>query len=1019
MQNQMNKYRRLKNLFLRQSYLDAWEDYQRSILKKSFPKWDYIVLTASNEEQGKAFQKQIEYRSEKGVLPDATKFLVIPDPDGKRIGSGGATLHVLRTLSEREGFLGDFHGKRILVIHSGGDSKRVPQYSVCGKLFSPVPRELPDGRGSTLFDEFLIGMSGVPSRFKEGMLVLSGDVLLLFNPLQIDAQFSGAAAISMKSPAEIGKDHGVFLNDGTDHVKKFLHKQPLDTLLNLGAVNDQGNVDLDTGAVLCDANLVSALFSLISDHGEVNEKKYQMFVNEQSRISFYGDFLYPLASDSTLEQYYNEQPEGTYCEELMVCRKKIWETLCKFQMKLVCLSPAEFIHFGTTTELLKLLTEEINDYEFLDWRPNVFTNTQRVESAIHDGLLEKDVVLEDGCYIESSWLAGSTVVKRGAIVSQMILQDMTVPEDTVWHGIRLKEQNAYLVRTYAVTDNPKKTLEENAGFLKGTLQTFLEDNGLCTDDLWDTQDHSLWNAKLYSAHPAQDQAAEEALLLWKMSCKEADEEEVCAWKARKRYSLCESFAQGDTAHFVEWNEELENRILIERFLKALKGGENYIAALKIFGEEELNEKQYEILMEKADHMEFSEKIRVLYAISRSMKYQSVTFHGASYDLVEQKCFSEIQKMLFQKSFIRHAADYKIAKEVVQIKLPVRVNWGGGWTDTPPYCNENGGVVLNAPILLKGEKPIEVEIKKIPEYRIEFASLDFYAYGKAETVEEIQDCHNPYDSFALHKAALIACGVIPLDGHAELREILKKMGGGFYLSTKVCNVPKGSGLGTSSILSGACVKAIGEFLGQSWSDSQVYELVLNMEQIMSTGGGWQDQVGGLTPGVKYITSRPGIRQKIHVTYLELDQDTKKELQERFVLIYTGQRRLARNLLREVVGNYIGGRRESIEALKEMKRLAVLMRFELEQGNIDAFAKLLNEHWEVSKLLDQGSTNTCIDQIFESCEDMIDGRFISGAGGGGFLQVILKRGVTKEALRERLKQVFEDSGVDVWETEFVRE
>ena len=92
-----------------------------------------------------------------------------------------------------------------------------------------------------------------------------------------------------------------------------------------------------------------------------------------------------------------------------------------------------------------------------------------------------------------------------------------------------------------------------------------------------------------------------------MSCKEADEEEVCAWKARKRYSLCESFAQGDTAHFVEWNEELENRILIERFLKALKGGENYITALKIFGEEELNEKQYEILMEKQIIWNFQRK----------------------------------------------------------------------------------------------------------------------------------------------------------------------------------------------------------------------------------------------------------------------------------------------------------------------------------------------------------------------------------------------------------------------------
>lgn len=118
-----------------------------------------------------------------------------------------------------------FKNRRILVIHSGGDSKRVPQYSAIGKLFSPVPRELPDGRSSTLFDEFIVGMSGVPSRIQEGMLVLSGDVLLLFNPLQIDAQFDGAAAISIKEPVATGKNHGVFLNDGHDYVKCFLHKQ--------------------------------------------------------------------------------------------------------------------------------------------------------------------------------------------------------------------------------------------------------------------------------------------------------------------------------------------------------------------------------------------------------------------------------------------------------------------------------------------------------------------------------------------------------------------------------------------------------------------------------------------------------------------------------------------------------------------------------------------------------------------------------------------------------------------------
>ena len=179
MQN-IQKYRRMKNLFLRQSYLDAWEDYGRSIRKSSYAQWDYVVLTASNEAQAMSFEEQIAWRRDKGVLPKNTRFLVIPDPEGKRIGSGGATLQVLRVLSEQEGFQGNFRNKRVLVIHSGGDSKRVPQYSVCGKLFSTVPRELPDGRPSTLFDEFLIGMAGVPSRFKEGMLILSGDVLLLF-----------------------------------------------------------------------------------------------------------------------------------------------------------------------------------------------------------------------------------------------------------------------------------------------------------------------------------------------------------------------------------------------------------------------------------------------------------------------------------------------------------------------------------------------------------------------------------------------------------------------------------------------------------------------------------------------------------------------------------------------------------------------------------------------------------------------------------------------------------------------
>ena len=181
--------------------------------------------------------------------------------------------------------------------------------------------------------------------------------------------------------------------------------------------------------------------------------------------------------------------------------------------------------------------------------------------------------------------------------------------------------------------------------------------------------------------------------------------------------------------------------------------------------------------------------------------------------------------------------------------------------------------------------------------------------------------------------------------------------------------------------------------------------------MSTGGGWQDQVGGITPGLKYITSMNGIDQKLNVSHINLSEETKNELDDRFCLIYTGQRRLARNLLRDVIGRYVGNEPDSLFALEEIQKTAALMRFELERGNVDGFAKLLDYHWQLSKKVDAGSSNTLIEQIFSSIEELVDGKLVCGAGGGGFLQVMLKKGVTKKQVADRLHEVFMDSLVDV--------
>ena len=882
------KYEKMNNLFLRQSYLDSWEDYERSLKKKSFIKWDYIILTASNEAQATAYRNQIENRLEKGLLPEETTYAVLPDPEGKRVGSGGATFQVMRYIAEQEPERENpFKNRRILVIHSGGDSKRVPQYSAIGKLFSPVPRELPDGRSSTLFDEFIVGMSGVPSRIQEGMLVLSGDVLLLFNPLQIDAQFDGAAAISIKEPVATGKNHGVFLNDGHDYVKCFLHKQTEERLREMGAVNKAGNVDLDTGAVLFGSALLQALFRLISTGGKVDEKKFRQFCNEEARISFYGDFLYPLANDSTLEDFYKEAAEGQLNEALHECRTQIWNAIHHFSMKLLCLSPAEFIHFGTTRELRSLVTKNVQDYEFLDWKMQVNSAVQKEGFAAHNAYVGSRAKIGKEAYLENCYILGNSEVGDGTVLSHVRIMDRKIPEQIVMHGIELTGGKK-VIRIYGVPDNPKGKYPGEVSFLGTTLNQFMAQNKVTKEELWKGEETYLWFADLYPVCDDWEDALDMAEIIYKMAHGTATKEEISRWRETERMSLYSSFNAADIEASCDQERFLENRILARCFIRKLEQGMYYADALKKFGKRGISKEIFKLLMEDAAEADFSLKIRIYHAVSCYMKKTRTIYDDLHYDALENDCFGTIQEVIYEEAEkkLPDSAGYRIVKDQVDIALPVRVNWGGGWTDTPPHCNEKGGVVLNAAMKLRGICPVQITVKRLDELHVEFESKDIGVYTTVDSAAEIQDCHNPYDSFALHKAALIACGIIPVREEADLQEILKRMGGGIYLSTQVYGVPKGSGLGTSSILSGACVKGIFEFLGQERTDAEIYDVVLGMEQIMSTGGGWQDQVGGLTEGIKLISTKPGIAQNLVVEKIEMPEEGKKELKERFALIYTG-------------------------------------------------------------------------------------------------------------------------------------
>lgn len=974
----------ISSLFLSQAYRDCWDDYNRSLKLKKFPRWDYVILTASNEQQAEGFRKQLEER--KSFLPKHTKFVAIPDRDGQRVGSGGATLEVLKYLRSQEE---SFEKLRVLVIHSGGDSKRVPQYSALGKLFSPVPHKLPNGRNSTLFDEFMICMSSVPSRIREGMVLLSGDVLLLFNPLQIDYNNVGAAAISFKEHVETGKNHGVYLNGENGNVKCCLQKKSVETLRSVGAVNNSDCVDIDTGALIFSTEMMNSMYSLIA-----TPEDYDRHVNARTRLSLYADFLYPLAEDSTLEDFYKEKPEGEFCPELTAARERVWNVLRPYRMKLLRLAPAKFIHFGTTREILGLMNGGVDEYKDLGWS-RIVGSSIKGDTAGYNSVLSSRSTIGEGCYLEVSYVHRNSKIGDHCVLSYIEVSDREIPDNVVLHGLKQRD-GSFVVRIFGIGDNPK----ENKLFGRD-LDELEQKLGV---RLWENSAHSLWEANLYAEADNIQDGVDAALNLYRIVNDESAAD-IEQWRNAEKKSLCSGFNAADPNAIIAWNRRMEDLVAMDEITKAIR---HKVPAQKLQKRTTLTKIQKEWLKKRLDKSDFGERMRLHYYLGVVLEDENEI----------QECFHIIQAEMLEATVksLSYNENARIVTDRHTVNLPLRVNWGGGWSDTPPYCNENGGTVLNVAILLNGKKPVEVTLERIDELKIVFDSRDMDVHGEFDTIEPLQATGDPFDPFALQKACLLACGIIPQKGY-KLEDILRRLGGGFVMHSEVTDVPKGSGLGTSSILSAACVKAVFEFTGIEFTEEDLYAHVLAMEQIMSTGGGWQDQVGGATPGLKYMSSMPGLKQEIKVTHVELPESARKELDERFVLIYTGQRRLARNLLRDVVGRYVGNEPDSLFALEEIQKTAALMRFELERGNVDGFAKLLDYHWELSKKVDAGSSNTLIEQIFSSIEEMIDGRLVCGAGGGGFLQVILKKGITREDVEKRLNEVFMDSLVGVADCKLV--
>lgn len=344
--------------------------------------------------------------------------------------------------------------------------------------------------------------------------------------------------------------------------------------------------------------------------------------------------------------------------------------------------------------------------------------------------------------------------------------------------------------------------------------------------------------------------------------------------------------------------------------------------------------------------------------------------------------------------VNHARLLALRKEArlaktVRVERPLRIDLAGGWSDTPPICYDNGGAVLNVAVTLDGCRPVVAEVRRIVAKEVRVESVDLGERGVLTKLDEIYGEKDPHDWCALVKSALAVTGYRFSQGGLDIRIF--------------ADVPKGSGMGTSSILGAALVEALLIVAEKPHSPDTVAQVTLRLEQEMRTGGGWQDQMGALYPGVKLIETKKGRDQAFTVRRLppKAEKAFGAFLRDRGVLYFTGQKRMARNVLRGVLSFYEANPYGIAHAIvSTLKRDAALSYRALCHGDWRGFAAALNAYWMNKKALDPGSTNPQVESIIARIAPWTDAVSLAGAGGGGFLFAIAKSKAAKVKMEKVL-------------------
>lgn len=883
------------------------------------------------------------------------------------MGSGGGTtwlIEACRLNEDSEMPVNEWlkKEKRIL-LHAGGQSRRLPGYAPSGKILTPVP-VFRWARGQKLSQNLLSLqlplyeeiMQKAPDSLHT--LVASGDVYIRNSmPLQDIPEVDVVCYGLWVDPA-LATNHGVFVSDRQAPDKlDFMLQKP--SLADLGQLAQTHLFLMDIGVWLLSDRAVELLMKHSYEADGKTMKSYDLY-------SEFGLSLgeHPRIADTELNQ---------------------------LSVAILPLEGGEFYHYGTSRELI--------------------SSTLAVQNLVRDqrAIMHRKVKPHPAMFVQNAeinltltaanselWIENSHIGKQWKLDNRHIITgvpendwQLTVPSGVCIDVIPVGE-NDWAARPYGFNDPFKgASADKETLFMGRPFMKWAEERGIHPEPFADLQNAPLFpvcndieNLGLVMRWMVSEPTLPGGREIWESSRKlSANELSDCA-------NLPRLFSQRERFRKANWPMLAANHEKSVFYQLDLADAAAEFAA-----------NQIDLPASLPSEAPLMKQIH-----NRMFRARVLQLGGKPYEEEQQEAFSLLRDGLIgsvsrekQSPFLNVYRD-----QIVWGRSPVRIDLAGGWTDTPPYCMYAGGNVVNVAIELNGQPPLQVYIKPSKEHKIILRSIDLGAMEVVSTWDELKDFKKIGSPFSIPKAALALAGFIPefaAEHYPSLADQLKDFGCGLEV-TLLAAIPAGSGLGTSSILAATVLGAVSDFCGLAWDKNIIGYRTLILEQLLTTGGGWQDQYGGVLHGLKLLQTGEGFNQNPSVRWLPEHLFTDPQYQACHLLYYTGITRTAKSILAEIVQGMFLNSGTHLRLLSEMKAHALDMFEAIQCDNFDTYGRLVGKTWEQNKALDAGTNPPAVEELIAQIKDYALGYKLPGAGGGGYLYMVAKDPEAALQIRKQL-------------------